>query len=161
MQDIYIREATEEDIPGLVTVIHAAFEEYRGFLDPPSGAHDETIETVQRKLMSARAGVALVNQQIVGCVICEPRADHLYLGRLAVLPSHRRYGIGQMLIAWVEAHARDLGYARVRLAVRLALQDNLTYFQYLGYRVLDHANHPGYSQPTFANLEKDLGQYHA
>ena len=42
---IELREATTADLPTLLVLVHKAFEEYRGRLDPPSGAHDETLET--------------------------------------------------------------------------------------------------------------------
>ena len=157
MQDIIVRQATSEEIPGLVDVIHTGFEEYRGRLNPPSGAHKDTIESVQKKLMNASAGIAIVDKQMVGCIICEPRTDHLYLGRLAVLPSHRRYGVGKKLIAWGETQANKLGYKQVQLHVRLVLQNNITYFEHLGYRVLSYACHPGFSEPTYATLGKEIG----
>jgi predicted N-acetyltransferase YhbS len=157
MQDVIVRQATSEEIPALVAVIHAGFEEYRERLNPPSGAHKDTIESVQKKLMTASAGIAIVDERMVGCIICEPRADHLYLGRLAVLPSHRRYGIGKKLIVWGEARARELGYNQTQLHVRLALQNNMSYFEHLGYRVLSYACHPGFSEPTYATLGKEIG----
>ena len=55
-----IREATVEDMAILLRLVAAAFEEYVGVLDPPSGAHNETIETVGRKLASGAVALALV-----------------------------------------------------------------------------------------------------
>ncbi len=44
MVQVSLREAITEDVPALVAVIHAGFEEYRGRLDPPSGAHGDAGE---------------------------------------------------------------------------------------------------------------------
>ena len=151
-----LREATLEDVPSLVTVIHESFEEYRGRLDPPSGAHDESEESIRQKMTAAHAVVASIHHAIVGCAFYEPAGDHIYLGRLAVLPAYRRQGISRQLIAWVERETRALGFARVQLGVRLALPDNQAYFARLGYRVLSYGTHAGFVEPTFANMVKDV-----
>ncbi len=156
MENISLREATEVDIPELVRVIRAGFEQYRGQLDPPSGAHAETIDTLRGKFRKMKAVVAIADQQIVGCVLYELEHDYIYLGRLAVVPDYRRLGIGRKLVAWVESQARKLAYPRVRLAVRIVLKDNQSYFQNLGYRVVSLGSHPGYAEPTSVNLEKDI-----
>ena len=52
-----LREAIAADLPTLLALVHGAFEEDRGRLDPPSGAHAETIETLGRAL---RTGAALL-----------------------------------------------------------------------------------------------------
>ncbi len=156
MVQVSLREATAEDVSVLVAVIHAGFEEYRGRLDPPSGAHDESEETIRQKLIVGHAVLASVNQQVVGCVFYEPKDDHVYLGRLAVLPAYRRQGIARELIAWVEKQARLLGYTRVRLGVRVALPGNRAYFERLGYRVLNYGTHAGHTEPTFVDLEKEV-----
>ncbi len=158
MVQVSLREATAEDVSALVAVIHAGFEEYQGRLDPPSGAHDESEGTVRQKLTVGCAVLASVNQRVVGCVFYEPKDDHVYLGRLAVLPAYRRQGIARELIAWVERQARSHGYTRVRLGVRVALPGNRAYFERLGYRVLNYGTHAGYTEPTFVDLEKDVSQ---
>ena len=156
MNEVLLRKASAEDAPSLSAVILAAFEEYRGHLDPPSGAHGQTVDAVRQKLVTAQAVVALVNHDIVGCAFYEPEGDHIYLGRVAVLPQFRRQGIGRKLIAWVEAQSRWLGYERVRLAVRVVLIDNRTLYERLGYCLHSYGTHAGYAEPTFVNLEKNV-----
>ena len=65
---LVLQEATTADIPTLVTLVHAAFEEYRGQLDPPTGPHNETPETFRQALQTGYAALALVNGEAVGCV---------------------------------------------------------------------------------------------
>ena len=156
MHEVLIRAATAEDAPSLSVVILAAFEEYRGRLSPPSGAHGQTVEAVREKMTSARAVVASIDQDIVGCAFYETEANHVYLGRVAVLPQYRRQRIGRKLVAWVEAQVRWLGYTHVRLAVRVALPDNRAFCERLGYRFHSYGTHAGFAEPTFVNLEKDV-----
>jgi predicted N-acetyltransferase YhbS len=156
MNDIILREATDDDIPALVAVLKAAFEEYRGRLDPPSGAHAETAAKVRAVLRTAHAVLALAGDQVVGCVFYTPVGDHVDLFRLAVLPAQRRRGIAGALIANVEARAHELGLARVQLGVRVALPGNRAYYERLGYRFVEARAHAGYAEPTFVILEKNL-----
>lgn len=151
-----IREITAPDVPWVVNVIRAAFEEYRGRLDPPSSAHHKTAEIVRHELTNGGAIVACDTQAIVGCVFYHRYLDHLYLDRLAVLPSHRRQGIARALIQAVETRARQSGLSEVRLSVRLVLESNLAYYERLGYRFLSYGTHAGYTTPTSVTLYKQV-----
>ncbi|MGH2405709.1 MAG: GNAT family N-acetyltransferase [bacterium] len=95
---LHLREATDDEVPILLAVLQAAFEQYRGRLDPPSGVHSETLETIRQKLKTGSAVLALVDDEVAGCVFYQQQASHMYLGRLSVLPKYRRQGVGQALI---------------------------------------------------------------
>ena len=156
MDKVLLRQATAEDAYSLSAVIQAAFEEYRGRLDLPSGAHAETVQAVREKMVRAEAVVVSVDQNVVGCAFFEPEGDHIYLGRLAVLPQYRGQGIGQKLVAWVEGQARLRGYTRVRLGVRVGLTGNRAFFERQGYHLRSYGSHAGHAEPTYLNLEKDV-----
>lgn len=156
MSDIALREATVADAGMLLQVLQTAFAEYREQLDPPSGVHRETVETLREKMRTTQWLIALEGEQAVGCVMCEPREDYLYLGRLAVLPAFRRRGIGKTLIEYVEAHARAEGFSRVRLGVRLALPHLRARYERIGYQFVEAHTHAGYTEPTYVILEKTL-----
>ncbi len=156
MNDITLREAADADLPALVVVLKEAFEEYRDQLDPPSGAHTESVEKLRSVLRSARAVLAEIEGEIVGCVFYAATGDHVDLFRLAVLPVQRRRGIAHAWIGYVEARTRELGLPRVQLGVRVALQRNREYYERLGYRFVEARMHAGYAQPTFVILEKRL-----
>ena len=151
-----LREATAADIPTLVTLVHTAFEDYRGRLDPPSGAHNETAGTFRRALQTGWAALALVNNDAVGCVFSHQEGEHMYLGRLSVLRPFRRHGVGRALTEYVEQRARELGLPRVQLGVRIALPHLQTYYERLGYHVVRYESHAGYTVPTSMVMEKPL-----
>ena len=145
---IQLRQANETEALLLLEITHAAFEEYRGRLDPPSGVHVETVESVLAKLKTATAVIAFVGTEAAGCVFYEPKDNHLYLGRLSVLPQFRKLGIGRALIDYVEAQARNLNIPRVQLGVRIALPHLKAYYEKLAYRIISYETHPGYTQQT-------------
>jgi ribosomal protein S18 acetylase RimI-like enzyme len=152
-----IREATDADVPILVAVLRAAFAEQRD-LAPPSGALNETEGSVRGLMRTARVALAVVDGRIVGCQFFEPKGDHLYLFRLAVLPAYRQRGIGQALIRYAEAQAREMGLPRTQFSVRLALPRQRAMYERMGYRFIAYGTHPGFAAPTFATLTKNLDE---
>jgi ribosomal protein S18 acetylase RimI-like enzyme len=156
VDDWLLRDATDADVPTLAGLIWAAFAEYDGRLDPPSGAHHETEDSLRARLATASAVLASVGGEPAGCVLYRREPAHVYLFRLAVLPSQRRRGLGRALIDHVEGRARELGLARVRLGVRLVLARQRAYYERLGYRPRSAECHPGYAEPTYLLLEKEL-----
>ncbi len=156
MDELVIVEATEADAATITQILHTAFEEYRGVLDPPSGAHAETVEHVRERMTVAHVGLARYGGVPAGCVFYEPKEGGIYFGRLAVLPEYRQHGIGRALVDYVESQARAMGMTRVRLGVRLALPQLRAYYEHLGYHLYELGTHPGYPEPTYATLEKQL-----
>jgi predicted N-acetyltransferase YhbS len=151
-----IREATPSDIPSLLKVIHAAFEEYRGRLDPPSGAHAETVDSLRRKLSTARVAIAEIEGKIVGCVFLKSEPGRVYISRLSVLPNERCRGIGSALMDFAEAWARREGLERAYLGVRIVLTEQQAYYTRRGYRGIGEARHEGFAEPTYLLMEKML-----
>jgi ribosomal protein S18 acetylase RimI-like enzyme len=150
-----ICEATDADVPALVTVLRAAFAEQQN-LAPLSGALSETKESVRGLMHTARVALAQRDGRIVGCQFFEPKEDHCYLFRLAVLPEYRQRGIGEALIRYAEEQARAIGLPRTQFSVRLALPRQRAMYERMGYRFLEYGMHPGFAEPTFATLTKDL-----
>ena len=151
-----LREATYDDVPTLVTLIHTAFEEYRGWLEPPSGAHRETAQSIGTYLQQGRAVLASLHGRVVGCVCYHQEGEHVYLGRLSVLHAFRQHGVGLRLIAYVEQQAQALGAQRVQLGVRIALPHLQAFYERLGYRVVCYEMHEGYTEPTSVVMEKQV-----
>jgi ribosomal protein S18 acetylase RimI-like enzyme len=155
-EQITLTSAVEADVPLLFALVHAAFEEYRPLLNPPSGAHRETLESIAKKLAAGGAYIAWNGETALGCVLIEYEEDALYLGRLAVLPEYRRLGVARLLIDAVENQARSSGLNKVTLSVRVQLPRNRAFFERLGYKFVAYNYHDGYTEPTFLTLEKHL-----
>ena len=155
-REVWLTEAQRDEAAELLRVILAAYAEFLGKLEPPSGAFAETVDTIQAKLTKGGAIKALVDGTMIGCVLYEPHPDFMYFGRLAVLPAWRRYGVARGLITAVEHRATALHLSRVQIGVRLVLPAHQVYYEALGYRPIEYACHPGFSQPTSVTMEKRL-----
>ncbi|HZQ07384.1 MAG TPA: GNAT family N-acetyltransferase [Anaerolineae bacterium] len=156
MSEIFLREASVSDAATIVSILQTAFQEYRALLDPPSGVHKESVESIVAKMKTACWVIGEVDGTAVGCVMYEKRDDYMYLGRLAVLPEFRRRGVGKSLIEYVEVQARASHIARVRLGVRIVLEELRASYARRGYREIGFHAHEGYTEPTYVTMEKDL-----
>jgi len=155
---LWIRPATVDDAPTLLTIIQQAYAHYRDFLDPPSGAFRETCAALAELLTRESAVLAGTGAEAAGCVFYDLANGELYLHRMAVIPAARQQSVGHALVSYVEARARELGCARVRLGVRLQLPENQAFYARIGYAVLGPDTHPGYTRPTFLHMAKGVGE---
>src|SRR5579859_3084494 len=122
---VVFRLARAEDAAAIVSVIHRAFAQYDGVLEPQSGAMRETAATVAQRLGDESCLVAFAGATPVGCVFYKPIGEAIYFSRLAILPERRGQGLARRLIAEVEAAAQAAGAAAVTLGVRIALPGNV------------------------------------
>jgi GNAT superfamily N-acetyltransferase len=102
------------------------------------------------------AAAACLDDEIVGCVFYSPKDQYLYIGRLSVLPAFRRFGVGKALMRYAERRARNLGFRRVQIGVRLALPHLHRYYENLGYTSVRDESHPGYTTSTYTVMEKEM-----
>ena len=156
-----LRAATPADAPALAQVLHAAFEEHRGKLDPPSGVHAETPASLVARMAKGGAVVAHAagpggEGALVACGFYEWRDGYTYIGRLGTLPAHRGAGLGGALLAWAEERSRGHGDTRARLATRVHWAELRRYYEARGYRAVSYGTHPGKAWPTWVDFEKDL-----
>jgi GNAT superfamily N-acetyltransferase len=157
MPSLTLRDATLDDAVLMTDLIVTAFEDHRGKMMPPSGAHNETPDKVRATLEQGGGIIAYSNGLPAGCVVYYPEGEGtMYLGRLAVLPAYRQHGVGQALVAAVENKAQMKGYIRMNLSVRMGLPRNRAFFERMGYSVTGYESHEGYSDPTFRHLMKPL-----
>ena len=154
---LILRAATAADAPAVAATIAAAFEQYRGKLEPESGAFRETVESIAAELAhESGAIIAERNGHIVGCVMVKLMEGDLYFGRLSVVPEARGLGIARRLIDAVEDEARRRGLAGVQLGVRIVLTENQRLFKSLGYVEISREAHEGFDYPTSINMRKAL-----
>ncbi|MCW5940847.1 MAG: GNAT family N-acetyltransferase [Fimbriimonadaceae bacterium] len=139
---VEVRIASDDELPLVYEIMRAAFEEYRGVLDPPSGALVETLDDARRSTAKGGAVLGFVEDRAVGSARFERRTGHVYCWRIAVLPVARGRGVATAMLEHIHGEARRLGYREVRLATREVMESNLRYYRKLGYEVVSRAPHP-------------------
>ena len=106
-------------------LIQRSFAEYRGLLEPPSSALDETVASIAAALTQGGAVLADAGAEAVGTALFQPAAGFLYAGRVSVIPQWRRQGVAQALMLFLEARARSLGLPAIEIGVRENLPSNV------------------------------------
>jgi 8-oxo-dGTP pyrophosphatase MutT (NUDIX family)/predicted GNAT family N-acyltransferase len=137
-------------------IMRDAFAEYEGVLQPSSGANKETVTDVQQAMVEGGALLAWLGDIAVGAARFRLDPDEmLYVGRVAVLPAYRKHGVGRALMLHMEAVARQHQRTKIHVGVRMALPQNITFYQHLGYEIVLIEPHPrGFDQ--VATMVKDL-----
>ncbi|MBW4439488.1 MAG: GNAT family N-acetyltransferase [Pleurocapsa minor GSE-CHR-MK-17-07R] len=151
--DIRPYEPHQADL--MYSIMMAAFEPYRGVLQPLPGALRETPQTNREALASGGGLIAWAGETAVGSARYELHPDHFYIGRLAVLPDWRGHGIGKALCLAMEPIARAHGHHVLRLGTRMVIEANVRLYQTLGYVIIDQIPYEG-DNGYRAILEKHL-----
>ncbi len=137
-----IRPAHPSDARLIFEITRQAFAEYKGKLPVPTSGEQETFEKVQEDLAKGGAIMAVLDGEVVGAARYQPYPDYLYIGRVAVLPSHRGLGIATAMLGHLEVLALKLGKIETRLGTRGSLPHNIRLYQGLGYTIYLTEPHP-------------------
>lgn len=144
------------DWPGLLALIRQSFAFMDGRIDPPSSAVALTVDALQHKTANEICLVALLDNQLAGCVFCRPEADCLYIGKLAVRPDLQGKGIGRKLLAAAEAAALARNLHALRLETRVELVENHATFAAWGFVKTAENAHPGFTRTTSIEMRKHV-----
>lgn len=87
---------------------------------------------------------------LLGAVVVENAADHLWLDNVAVDPARQGKGIGRALLAFVEGEARRRGYAEVRLLTNERMARNIVLYARLGYVETERRDEDGFRRVFMA-----------
>jgi N-acetylglutamate synthase-like GNAT family acetyltransferase len=130
---VFIRPASEDDLPALVQLINTAFVVEQVVFDG-----DRVDDLAVRVYMSGGAFlVAEDSGTLIGCVYIERQKDRSYLGLLSVQPSRQGTGLGRQLVAAAEKLARSSGSRFMDLRVISARGEQLLpFYERLGYSLV-------------------------
>jgi 8-oxo-dGTP pyrophosphatase MutT (NUDIX family)/GNAT superfamily N-acetyltransferase len=130
------------DAPLVHRLMRAAFAEYVYVLNPSSGALSETAADVAAAMQQGGAVLAWLADTPAAAARWRLDVDALYVGRVAVLPEFRQRGVGTALMRFMETVAREQGRDAVHVSVRMQLPQNITFYERLGYTLVDMVDHP-------------------
>ena len=122
-------------------LMRAAFAEYESVLSVPSSSMWETVEDTASHIALGGAVIARLAEEPVGSGRYELREDHIYIGRLSVLPARRGRGIGEAMMLAMEKRGLQAGKREAHISVRVLLERNIALYERLGYVVTARYQH--------------------
>lgn len=141
----------------LLMLICDAFSYMDGVIDPPSSAHDLTLENLQQKVRDEACYIACdENDVLLGCIFCKTEPATLYIGKLAVSPLAQGKGVGVALCGLAEQLAQQLGLKALRLQTRIELVGNHVKFGRWGFIKTAERSHAGYQRITYIEMQKQV-----
>src|SRR5260370_37405288 len=97
--------------------------------------------------------VAIHEEEIVGAVSVVAKAESLYIGGMAVLPSARGARIGSLLLTHIEEFARREGFSRLFLSPAPFLDRAIRLYERFGFQRTSDEPHELFGTPLFT-MEK-------
>ena len=139
---VQVALATEQEAPRVHALMQEAFAAIVEPMDPPSGSLRETVADVVAAMRLGGAVLVRAEGEPVASGRFLLEADHLSVGRLAVRPSWQGRGIAAAMLDYLESIARNVGYHKVRLGVRMHMPRNVALYQWRGYEIVEVTQHP-------------------
>ncbi|MBK3567456.1 GNAT family N-acetyltransferase [Streptomyces sp. MBT62] len=127
-----VRAAVPTDVPAVKAVTDMAYGHYIARI----GVVPQPMEADHMANVAA-GRVFVTGDPVIGLVVIEERADHLFLDSIAVHPDAHGTGVGRRLLEFVEARARALGLPEVRLYTNALMWENQQIYPKFGYEVVE------------------------
>jgi ribosomal protein S18 acetylase RimI-like enzyme len=134
-----------------------AFRIMEGRIDPPSSAHRLTVESMAAQARDGEVWAIAEGTNPVASIFLTPKAESLYIGKVAVRPDRQRRGHGRRLTDLAEARARTLGLPALELQSRIEMTEIHGIYRGMGFVRTGETAHPGYDRPTSVTMMKMLG----
>jgi len=126
-----IRPARPEEAPLLAALVERAYAPWVPVIGRRPGPMDDDyaarIAAGEAQVLESEDG------SIAGIAVIERHPDHLMLDNVAVEPARAGSGDGRRLLDFVEAEARRLGVAEVRLYTHALMARNVALYGRRGY----------------------------
>lgn len=141
-----IRTATRADTEA---VEQCAFETYSRYNERFGTEPAPHLVQLASAIDCGNVAVLTLGEILIGYVVYYPRADHMHLENVGVLPRFNGRGCGRRLIEHVEQAATRNGLAAVELYTNEKMVENIAMYPKLGYTEVDRRIDQGFSRVFF------------
>ena len=133
LNDITIKVADSNDAKGLHRCMERAYLAYSSMfggvrLPPMDVDYGEEIRLFP-------VWVALKRNNVVGGLIMVFERENASVANIAVSPEAQGLGLGRKLMNFAEKEAKKRGYSELKLATHVLLEDNVSLYKHLGWKV--------------------------
>jgi ribosomal protein S18 acetylase RimI-like enzyme len=136
-----IRAADDADVPAIARIVHDSF---AGFIPLIGRAPWPMFQDYIARVAQGAVWVATEDGAVVGVIVLQFNADHLFIDTIAIAPPHQRRGHGRRLLAFVEAEARRRDYDETRMHMHLTMARGIAFYRRQGYTEYARSEVDGY-----------------
>ena len=136
-----IRRAAEADAGAVRALAQRAYQRYVGRIGRRPAPMDADYER-----LIAQGLVHVIGDPIEGMIVLVPKADHLLVENVAVLPDSQGRSLGRQLMRFAEEEARRLGLQEISLYTNERMTENLALYARLGYEETERASGEGFTR---------------
>ena len=130
-----IRLAASSDASAVANLIFQSFLEYKSsYTDEAFAATCPSSIELENRMSEGPIWMAIEDETVVGTVSGVPVGNALLVRSLAVLPSERGQGIGELLLVQVENYAYGDGFTRLVLSTTPFLTPAIRLYEQFGFR---------------------------
>ncbi len=150
-----IRTAGVDDAAAIAALVNDAFAMEREFVDRDRTSADEIVHLLGTGTFLAIDG----DPGLSACVYFEPRGARLYLGMLAVSPSHQKHGLGKQLMMAGERFCLEHGCTGIDIRIVNRRTELPPFYRRLGFveQGTEPFDDPLLTKPChFIRMSKDL-----
>lgn len=119
----------------MLRVIHEAFA-HRRHVDPPPAALADTVADIEHALVAGHGVCAVIDGEIVACLLLDCHGPVATLRRVSVLPGAAGGGLARALAEAAGDLAASLGGSRVELLTRREFPELLRWWERHGFEIL-------------------------
>jgi GNAT superfamily N-acetyltransferase len=157
MQTVTTRRGKASDSALLAEV---ALKAYLPYVDRMGGRRPAPMDADYTKSIARDVvWVAEVEEQIVGFLVLVDQPETTLLENVTVHPNWQGRGLGRLLVAIAEDHARATGKGAVRLYTNAAMVENLRLYPHLGYVEVDRRVDEGFDRVFYEKEVSCAGRH--
>lgn len=140
-----LQRATPADRGAVEACVHAAYEHYIERIGrPPAPMAADYTDLISRGVVYVLRPAT--GDGLRGLIVMYPARGALFIENVAVDPAHQHHGLGQLLMACAEDHARSIGVAELTLYTNAQMTENIAFYTRLGYAEVDRRSEAGFSR---------------
>lgn len=143
---LIIRPARSEDSDNIRALVRGAYALY-----VPRMGREPAPVTADYKALVAEGHVVVAEDDggMLGAMVSYARGDHLHVENVAVAPSAQGKGVGKALMERAEVKAESLRLHAIELYTNEAMEENLPFYEALGFRITGRRVENGYNRVYF------------
>jgi ribosomal protein S18 acetylase RimI-like enzyme len=138
-----MRLARPDEAPLLAALVERAYAPYVPIIGRRPAPMDDDYSG---RVAAGQAWVLEEGASIIGLLVLEDHADHLWLDNIAVEPDRHHQGIGQRLMHFTMTEAARRGFDEVRLLTNEKMTRNVGVYERLGFREYQRLESSGFKR---------------